>query len=456
MGEFDKARASKDKGAELLARGKAEAALKEFQNAVSLSPDDVAARKKVADILAKLGRVQPAIAEYQQLAGRYAADGQLAQAIAVGKLILQLDPAHTETQETLARLYAKKSTGGTWLEKIPASMAGALSFGHLGEAALAGGGGGLAIPEVDAAEIARRAGALRAAPRPAEPVEIEIDTSELPRSPLFSDLPRELFMALLNEVEMRTVASGTAIVREGEVGRSMFVLAQGAVKVVRGLGGKDERTVAEMGEGSFFGEIGLLSDVPRLASVVAAGECIECVVLEITREKLGALVAKYPALEPVLQHFYRERLLANLLRSNPLFEGFDEQARRSLIDRFQVRQVPQGTLLVKEGTPGEALFVLLRGTCEPFHVEAGKEHPYPTMNEGAVFGEIALLKGSPATATVRTASPCLLLALDRESFRSHMLANQGARHMLERLGEERLQRTAKLLDTLGADGAAWV
>ena len=443
MGELDKARASKDKGADLLARGKAEAALKEFQKAVALSPDDVAARKKVADILAKLGRVQPAIAEYQQLAGRYAADGQLAQAIAVGKLILQLDPAHTQTQETLARLYAKKSTGGTWLEKIPASMAGALSFGHFGRAALAGGGGGLAIPEVDAAEIARRAEARRAAPRPAEPVEIEIDTSEL-------------FMALLNEVEMRTVASGTAIVREGEVGRSMFVLAQGAVKVVRGLGGKDERTVAEMGEGTFFGEIGLLSDVPRLASVVAAGECVECVVLEITREKLGALVAKHPALEPVLQHFYRERLLANLLRSNPLFEGFDEQARRSLIDRFQVRQVPQGTLLVEEGAPGEALFVLLRGTCEPFHLEAGKEHAYPLMNEGAVFGEIALLKGSPATATVRTASPCLLLSLDRESFRSHMLANDGARHVLESLGEERLKRTAKLLDTLGADGAAWV
>ena len=433
MTAADQARACKDKGAQLLAKGKNEAALKEFEQAVALAPDDIAARKKVAEVLVKLGRKEAAVRAYQQLAGRYATDGQLAQAIAASKLILQLDPSHTETQETLARLYARKSGGGSWLEKIPANMAGALNLKHVKPPAAP-------------------------APAPAAPApelfEIEIDTSDLPRAPLFSELPREIFVALLNEVAMRTVPEGQPIVREGETGRAMFVLAQGHVRVVRGLGSKGSQTVAEMEEGTFFGEIGLLSDVPRLASVVAA---TECVVLEVTREMLGKLTASHPGLEPVLQHFYRDRLLANLLRSSPLFEGFDEEARRALVDRFALRKADAGATLVKEGAPGEALFVLLRGRCEVVHVDsAGKAHPYPPMDEGAVFGEIALLREGLASATVRATAPCLLLALDREAFRSYLLANDQVRQRLEALRDERLHRTLDLLVKLGPEYAAWV
>ena len=116
MNAVDKAREAKDKGAHLLEKGKTEAALKEFQRAVELVPDDVAARKKVAELLSKLGKKDQAVVQYQHLAGRYAADGQLAQAIAVSKLILQLDPKHTQTQETLA---------------LPPSRGRALSLGLL-------------------------------------------------------------------------------------------------------------------------------------------------------------------------------------------------------------------------------------------------------------------------------------------------------------------------------------
>ncbi|MBI5546249.1 MAG: cyclic nucleotide-binding domain-containing protein [Deltaproteobacteria bacterium] len=437
MNNIDKARELKDKGAHLLEKGKTDAALKEFQKAVELTPDDIAARKKVAELLVKLGRKDAAVAEYQHLAGRYATDGQLAQAIAVSKLILQLDPSHTQTQETLARLYSRKTGGSSWLEKIPPSMAGALNLKHVTAPQAQ------PAPLVSAAQVAVEPSSL----------ELEIDTSELPRAPLFSELPREIFLALLNEVAMRSVAPGATIVREGEPGHSMYVLAQGNVQVVRSLG-RDQKIVAEMGEGTFFGEIGLLSDVPRLASVVAANECV---VLEVTREMLGNLTARHPALEPVLQHFYRDRLLANLLRSNPLFTGFDDEARRALVDRFALKKVGQGAALVKEGEPGNALFVLLRGRCDVFHSDAqGAEHAYPSMSEGAIFGEIALLREGLASATVRAAEGCLLLALDRAAFRDYVLANEQARKALEKLRDERLQRTVEMLVKLGPEYAAWV
>jgi CRP-like cAMP-binding protein len=181
------------------------------------------------------------------------------------------------------------------------------------------------------------------------------------------------------------------------------------------------------------------------------------VVLEVTRDLLVGLGARFPGLEEILQRFYRERLLANLLRSSPLFSSFAEPALLALADRFALRKAAAEELLVKEGEPGEALFVLLRGRCEPFHEGAdGQRHPYPTMVEGAVFGEIALLRDGRASASVRAATDCLLLALDRESFRSQVLANEDARKKLEALRDQRLQRTVELLLQLGPEYAAWV
>ena len=66
-----------------------------------------------------------AIREYQHVAGRYAADGFLLKAMAICKVILNLDPQHTETQSTLAKLYATHR--GESIETVlPASMSGAL------------------------------------------------------------------------------------------------------------------------------------------------------------------------------------------------------------------------------------------------------------------------------------------------------------------------------------------
>ncbi len=472
MTNLDQARAAKDKGAALLLKGKNEAALEQFQRAVDLAPDDVVARRKVADLLARLGKRDAAVAAYQHVAGRFAADGQLAQAIAISKLILQLDPSHTRTQEALAQLYARKTGGpgqGQWTARVPPEMAGALNLRHVKPAAAPKPAPCATPPPGDATiapvalagappmpEQVPAAPITPSAPPTPEPMEIdiEIDVGELPRAPLFSELPREMFVALLRDVAMRVCVDGEALVREGDPAHSMYVLAQGHVKVVRGHGTPQERSVAEMAEGTCFGEIGLLADVPRLASVVAMGECV---VLEVTRDLLVGLGARFPGLEEILQRFYRERLLANLLRSSPLFSTFAEPALLALADRFALRKAAADELLVKEGEPGEALFVLLRGRCEPFHEGAdGQRHPYPTMVEGAVFGEIALLRDGRASASVRAATDCLLLALDRESFRSQVLANEDARKKLEALRDQRLQRTVELLLQLGPEYAAWV
>jgi CRP-like cAMP-binding protein len=436
----DRARTLKDSASTALAKGKVEAALQDFRKAVQLTPQDLSARKKIAEILVRLNRRQEAVTEYQHLVGRYAADGQLIQAMAVCKVILQLEPTHTATQELLANLYSKKSgPAGHWVEKLPPTMAGALDFKHVKarppEAA--------AEPEAPADEVPIEVAGADEAAGGELAVEVDIDVSQVPPTPLFSELPKEAFLAILDRVAMHTVPAGTAIIIEGEKGSSMFILVQGVVDVVRNTPGGESHAVARMAEGSFFGEMGLMSEGPRLAGVVAAQDCV---LLELTREMLQELAARFPSVEPVMQKFYRERLLANLLRSSPLFRPFSEAQKEAIVNRFTSRTVEPGTVLVRQGQPGDGLHLLLRGRCHVIHEDAGgAERPYPDMGEGAVFGEIALLLGAGATATVRAATACVVLTLDKEAFGELVLGHPEVRRMIGQLSRERLLRTADLL-----------
>jgi cAMP-dependent protein kinase regulator len=214
--------------------------------------------------------------------------------------------------------------------------------------------------------------------------------------------------------------------------------------VVRQVAGGKPRVVDEMGEGSFFGEIALLADVPRVASVVASEESL---LLEVSRELLDELSTRHKSLPALLQRFYKERLLANLLRTGDLFRSFSREALSRLAGSFELKTAERGDELVKQGEMGRGLFVLLRGRCAAYDVPTGAA--YPELSEGAVFGEIALLELCPSTATVRAESRSVLLFLPRKAFAEEVLKNTQAASMLETLARQRLERSAKLLDDFG-------
>jgi len=396
-------RQHKDRGAKLLAKAKLPAALEAYRAAVAADPRDLSARRKVAEVLARMELIQEAVAEYQALAGRYASDGRLLEAIAVGKVILQLEPQHTETQRALAQFAARRAQEEEWQARMPMAMVGLIDEERL-----------RAVPE--------------------SPPTMQVTVRGAPHADELPELPRELMVELLQRLELRSAAPGETIVAEGEPGASMFILAQGSVKVLRGAAEVDR-----IGEGGLFGEIALLADVPRVASVVADDDCV---FLEVPRALLSELSARHASLPAVLQRYFKERLLANLLRSNDIFRVFTREELQRLMERFTVRTVERGDELVKQAEVGPGLFVILRGRCVAYDVPTG--HEYPELGEGALFGEISLLELSPATATVRAETRCVLLFLDRRSFAEEILRNPPAARKLEAIARERLERSAKL------------
>ncbi len=337
--------------------------------------------------LLSLGRTPEALAAGETVASDWARQGQPLRAIALCRVLLQLEPAHVRTPQLLADLYARPDAPG---KGAPIASAGAL-----------------------------------------------------PRVPLFSQLGREPFMALLGALELRTFKAGQNLITEGEPGRSMFALAEGQVDVVRQLEGGERRTLASLGEGEFIGEIALVSESPRMATVVATRRTVA---LELIRTRLERIALKYPAVGETVRTFYRERLLANVMRSNPVFTTLAPEQRQALARSFELRMVDARHVIIEQGQKGDGLYLLLQGQCTPVlrHPD-GRQTAFSSLREGDVFGEISLLLGQPASATVRAETPCHLLRLGRDAFDQYLASQPRVRAALMRLGTERLLHISKLL-----------
>ena len=124
-------------------------------------------------------------------------------------------------------------------------------------------------------------------------------------SPLFADFSESDLVAVIQGLELATYGPGDILILEGDPGTSLFVITSGVVRAfVRQPDGKNKQ-VREMGEGSFFGEIAVLSGKPRTATVTAK-TTVEALILE--RRTLDNIGKTHPSVRTTLQKFAAERL----------------------------------------------------------------------------------------------------------------------------------------------------
>ncbi|HZS39806.1 MAG TPA: cyclic nucleotide-binding domain-containing protein, partial [Polyangia bacterium] len=225
---------------------------------------------------------------------------------------------------------------------------------------------------------------------------------EPPPFPLLSDLPRSAFMELLANLTVLRLEAGVNVLREGEIGDACYLIAAGSVRVT-----KAGVELAVLGPGSFFGEFAVLADQRRHASVETVG-AVE--LLEIRRALIDELVAAHPGVARTLRRFYRERLLQTLMATAPFFSGLEPEERVSIAERFRPRRFGRGARIIEEGAPGGGLFLILVGEVQvvrnapqtkPKGEGAAEELELGRIGEGSYFGEMSLLRGGVASATVR-------------------------------------------------------
>lgn len=93
------------------------------------------------------------------------------------------------------------------------------------------------------------------------------------RVPFFRNLAPDDFQQVVAKLVSRTVLADEVIIRQGDRGKSLFLIARGVVAVLVERPGQPERRIASLHAGDFFGEMALLSDQPRNATVRAVSSC---------------------------------------------------------------------------------------------------------------------------------------------------------------------------------------
>ncbi|MCB9598183.1 MAG: cyclic nucleotide-binding domain-containing protein [Sandaracinaceae bacterium] len=261
--------------------------------------------------------------------------------------------------------------------------------------------------------VSRGLKALRERPRSS-------DRQSVPQLPLFGALGPADLEALLEAFEVRDVRTGEVVVAEGGEGTEAYIVVRGMLQAVRGEG--DSATVlAELGPGSIFGEMALVSGAPRAASVIAT-EPVQLLVGPVKR--LEELSSRAPNLGRELSEFCRARMVANLMRHSRILAAVDADRRESLIDRFETVTFDAGDVLVERDAPASGLLLIASGHVRVLGVDAdGDELVVAELGPGDVVGEIGLVLRRPATADVvathRTVALRLTAAEFQDAIREH-------------------------------------
>jgi len=403
------------------------AAVQVYREVTERKPKDLLLRQKLAEALARAGQTAEAVSVLASIADRLARDGMLLRAITIGKLILEMDPSHTQTQQKVAELYARKHGVPPPPSFFPPRPPPPVPVEDTGESQEVSG----------VIELLEVAGDIVKDAAHEQSGEGHAELASVPHSPLFADLDEAAFLDVVKTLALRRAAQGKAVLVEGDAGTSMFIIVRGDVVIERARVGAPAQVLHTLGPGAFFGEMALLTHAPRMATVRAKNDVV---LLELDEPRLRALMEKHPSMQGVMEGFHRRRMVANLSAVSPIFQAMEPAQRRELLEKFETVVTVPGQLLIEQWQTGDGLYLILRGRCDVTADEDGAAVNLPAMKEGEIFGEVSLIYDTPCTATVKAAGDGVVLRLRREDFRAAIPPNSAAMALIRKLGTERLKR----------------
>lgn len=398
-GSADRGVSPLDRAHGLRLGGQTDDALRLASSIVTAAPDDAAAAHLLSRLLLDGGRADKAGAAAEALVERFIRRGELAQAVLCAQLGFEAGGFAENALSAIAAAFGKGSPRVTDVSLRPPPLPVAVEVAPF-FAKLSG------EPLLDAAE--------KALARVLEAKDSVPDSSPLPRLPLFGELEPAVLQRLLGAFELRELKAGDYAVRQGEEGREAFVLVRGVLNVVREDETRGPVVLAALGPGSIFGEMALVSEAPRAASVVAV-EPAQLLVAQ--RKHLEALAQKDPTVGRELGRFCHGRMVSNLLRHSAILSAVEPQKRRELVALFSPETFHSGDVLVRQGEEAASLFLIASGGVEVRSTDSeGDRVVLAQLGPGDVVGEISLILRRPATADVVAVHTTVALQLSREKF----------------------------------------
>jgi putative peptide zinc metalloprotease protein len=250
---------------------------------------------------------------------------------------------------------------------------------------------------------------------------------------LFGDLPEQAIRQLSKAFKTVYMAAGDTIVSEGESG-DRFFLIQAGIALVTKRAAYEDAVVGHLFPGDYFGELALLYDAPRNATIrcttdMTVLELPQAAFDHLLRHSLTAVAGIEIGIEMI-----------QFLRPIPLFSSFGPQKLSELFRLLHSMIYEEGSIIVTKGETGDRFYLVKSGEVAVLSEADEEAEHMAILGPGEYFGEIGLLRDMPRTATIRAASNVELMVLERRDFEKLVSTHEAATKYLNVVAGRRLHR----------------
>jgi CRP-like cAMP-binding protein len=246
----------------------------------------------------------------------------------------------------------------------------------------------------------------------------------LAATPLFAGMPSDALQALVANLQLVSLERGELLFRAGDPSDALYVIVEGELSVQNP--GPPVTELSRLGPGAFLGEVALMTDQPRTATVA----CLQpAELLRIDRHTLSRVLANHGDMLRAVLRFVRDRLVDRWMRTSPLFRPFNDAQRIELAARFKFLEIDGGTVVLGAGARPDGLYIVLAGQF----LVLRNGSAVAQLGPGDLIGETALLSGGVFKSDVVARGKGLALCLPAATFREVIMTHP---HVLEYIGEQ--------------------
>ncbi|KAI9373722.1 camp-dependent protein kinase regulatory subunit [Aspergillus egyptiacus] len=230
---------------------------------------------------------------------------------------------------------------------------------------------------------------------------------------LFSHLEDEQFKTVLDAlVEKPIPAKGIKVISQGDAGDYFYIVEEGHFDVYINPAGSVQpgpdgmgTKISTIGPGGSFGELALMYNAPRAATIVSTDS-------KSTLWALDRITFRRILMDSAFQ---RRRMYEAFLEEVPLLSSLKPYERAKIADALDTIKYQAGSAIITEGDPGDAFYLLESGEADAFM--SGVDGPVKSYKRGDYFGELALLDDKPRAASVIARNEVKVAKLGRDGFK---------------------------------------
>jgi len=205
--------------------------------------------------------------------------------------------------------------------------------------------------------------------------------------------------SLLKALKKTDFDSGAVIIKQGDPGDFFYIISDGEADIT-----VNGNVVMKAVKGIAFGELALLHNAPRAATVTATTKVV-CFALDMMTFKAILMGKAQKDAESYM----------SFISAIDLLKPLSEEDKKTMCAALREKEFPADRTIVCEGDAGDYFYIVRDGEVKCTKV-GQKEEVSRRLTRGDFFGELALLKKDTRQATVTCVQPTTVLMIDRSAF----------------------------------------